>query len=151
MKTFPFTFHRKNNDKICRGRKNNKLTLFFPISFFLQRFNETTTAATLSSSTSASSPIQSRHSRVMHMEDKTKAFKQVVSKDELMRMQELRQPTEGYTNHQQHHQLSTRKRPLPLRRLELKSNYDLDVKLFQRIHLIDIFRCQTQSNYSYTL
>jgi hypothetical protein len=52
------------------------------------------------------------------MEDRTKAFKQVVSKEELMRLQEMRQIPEGYTN--QHHQLLNRKRPLP-RRLEMKS------------------------------
>lgn len=110
-------------------RYENKYKLTFNVLvFFLgnlaQRFNGTST--TISPSTQTPSSIQSRQSRVMHFEDKTAAFKQVVTKDELVRMQEMRQSPEGYSSspatRQHHHQIVGRRRPLPLRKgLQLKS------------------------------
>lgn len=41
-------------------------------------------------------PMQSRQSRVMHFEDKTKAFRQVVGKDQLAKLQEQRMAPEHY-------------------------------------------------------
>lgn len=47
----------------------------------LQKQNETS---------SKPAPIQTRRSRVMHVEDKSKAFRQVVRKDQLAKLDELK-------------------------------------------------------------
>lgn len=85
-----------------------------------QKSNET-------SSTSAT-PIQSRRSRVMHIEDKSKAFRQVVRKDQLAKLQEVRKAPEQWSA-----QNNGRKRLLnpPRRNLELKSKLS---KLIAGVH-----------------
>lgn len=65
------------------------------------------------------SPVQSRRSRVMHVEDKSKAFRQVVRKDQLARLQESRRAPDQWTpqNFQNRRRLVQ-----PIRKnLELKS------------------------------
>ncbi|CRL03371.1 CLUMA_CG016265, isoform B [Clunio marinus] len=77
------------------------------------KFNET------SSPNVASAPIQSRSSRVMHVEDKSKAFRQVVRKDQLHKLQEARRAPEQWNSQN----FNTRRRIMnPMRRnLELKN------------------------------
>ena len=60
----------------------------------------------------------------MHVEDKTKAFKQVVRKDQLDRLQEVRLAPEQWT--QQQNLNARRRAPNPMRRnLEMKSKRNL--------------------------
>lgn len=56
------------------------------------RINETQSSAT-------PIPIQTRQSRVMHFEDKSKAFRQVVGKEQLAKLKEQRMPPPQYVNH----------------------------------------------------
>lgn len=59
--------------------------------------------------------MQTRQSRVMHFEDKTKAFRQVVRKEQLAKLQEQRMPPEHFV----HHEINARR---PMRKnLELRS------------------------------
>lgn len=79
--------------------------------FFQQKLDENPTSPT---------SVQTRRSRVMHVEDKTKAFRQVVRKDQIDRLQEVRKAPEQWTNQQN---VNARRRAMnPMRRnLELKS------------------------------
>lgn len=87
--------------------KTTKKTFFF----HPQKFNET-------SSTTKVAPIQTRRSRVMHVEDKSKAFRQVVRKDQLARLEEVRKAPEQWTPQN----MNRRRIANPMRRnLELKS------------------------------
>lgn len=74
--------------------------------------------------------MQTRQSRVMHFEDKTKAFRQVVGKDQLAKLREQRLPPI------QHIQMPNGRKKvhqnMPLRRnLEMKSMFKHNIKFFQ--------------------
>lgn len=87
--------------------------------FFQPKINET--ASSIDQTTSNS--IQTRQSRVMHFEDKTKAFRQVVRKDQLAKLQEQRMAPEHFVHH-----VAPRK---PMRKnLELRSKEKNKTKLF---------------------
>ena len=60
--------------------------------------------------------MQSRRSRVMHAEDKSKAFRQVVRKDSINRFQEHRtKPEQFVESYQRHQQQQAQRRNLKLR------------------------------------
>jgi hypothetical protein len=89
-------------------------SLFFLHSFAQQKFNESTSPI----------PIQTRQSRVMHFEDKTKAFRQVVNKDQLAKLKEQRLPPVEHVNMANGGSGSRRRmyQNMPLRKnLEMKS------------------------------
>lgn len=103
-------FHFMRNHEIFKAQRIAKtskltllLTLVYPISSRNsqhQRFNGTSTTTTVASSSAHHQPaaaMQSRRSRVMHFEDKKAAFSLVVSKEELERVQEMRQLPEGFS------------------------------------------------------
>lgn len=119
MKTSPFLV-------IKLWRKKKKKTFYAS-----QKFNETP-------STSAA-PIQTRRSRVMHVEDKSKAFRQVVRKDQLAKLQEVRTAPEHWT---QQNNIGRRRMMSPLRKNpELKSKKKtLFYEQFYHKTLGDLFR-----------
>lgn len=119
MKTSPFLV-------IKLWRKKKKKTFYAS-----QKFNETP-------STSAA-PIQTRRSRVMHVEDKSKAFRQVVRKDQLAKLQEVRTAPEHWT---QQNNIGRRRMMSPMRKNpELKSKKKtLFYEHFYHKTLGDLFR-----------
>lgn len=111
----------KNILYVKKSKTLRKLLIFSSLNFedrnkkktcyASQKFNETP-------STSAA-PIQTRRSRVMHVEDKSKAFRQVVRKDQLAKLQEVRTAPEHWT---QQNYIGRRRMMNPIRRNpELKS------------------------------
>lgn len=64
-------------------------------------------------------PIQTRRSRVMHVEDKSKAFRQVVRKDQLAKLEEVKKAPDQWWPQN----LSSRRRIAnPIRQSQLKSS-----------------------------
>lgn len=102
-----FANHRKFISLILDENRNQILPLCF------QKFNENANAPAM----------QTRQSRVMHVEDKTKAYRQVVRKDQLEKLEEAKKSPEEYS-----HQNFNGRRKLvnPTRKnLELKSTFKL--------------------------
>lgn len=64
-------------------------------------------------------PIQNRQSRVMHFEDKTKAFRQVVNKEQLAKLKEQRIPATQFVNYP-----NVRRKPHP-QNMAMRKNLEL--------------------------